>query len=726
MPLSFRIMLVAALALLGLPARLALAQGTEEFPLLDSQSQTREFSGAKITTTTALRAGGNFEPGHRAYLQIDIETAVDGGGADGMPRAVVINGFVSVALPPGLEPDGQPRLMYYDPAKDRYEFCYSGGYPRLERFSGLTDAVNATTSGDPQRILDGLAEITAVLDPTVTVSGPSDPRLTRADASYAVTGAAWLIPCNVLFRELVGLFHPDTGLGRTARLRVNLPLKATAALTNPRVVVYVGGLSSAVAQGMLLPDQIPPTAIPLAPLPEPEPEPAAEGEAPAADGEAAPADDAPAAAAQESSTPAQEEANSAPAEEGAPGEQAPTKPEPIPTLVYSHQWIRWQTEATLPVALAPEEPELLPADEAPPALDEVTHITPSEFGEPPAEENTDTAPPAETAQPERPNRVEEDTESVSPPAEEQSSEPSDENFSPTLQEDEGVRQVAPGTLPEVEQTYSVPLKPLTGSGAGAESTPAANGNAGAAPAAGDGELPSTIRPEDAGGMTAGTFVPPTDLGEMVLIPEGYFLMGTGSDSSAGDADEMPQTQVYLPAYYIDKYPVTNRQFHNFVISAGYKPQGHWMKYYFEGTADLPVRGVTWNDAMAFAKWAGKRLPTEAEWEKAARGEDGRTYPWGEEWTASLLPRGEMLADIMLAPGTESPYGVMGMVGLIWQWTASPYAPYPYDPEARGEKRVLRGGAFSNGRNIVRCANRYDEPPNVALNTFGLRCVKDAP
>jgi formylglycine-generating enzyme required for sulfatase activity len=203
-------------------------------------------------------------------------------------------------------------------------------------------------------------------------------------------------------------------------------------------------------------------------------------------------------------------------------------------------------------------------------------------------------------------------------------------------------------------------------------------------------------------------------------------MGTGGSASAGDADEMPQSQVYLDAYYIDKYPVTNRQFYAFVLSAGYKAEGNWDKYFSSGSADLPVRGTTWNDAQAYADWAGKRLPTEAEWEKAARGEDGRTYPWGEDWSSDILPRGEDLYDIMHAAHCASPYGVMGMVGLVWQWTASAHHPYPFNPDARGEDKVMRGGAYSNGRNIVRCANRYAEPANVALNTSGFRCAKDAP
>jgi formylglycine-generating enzyme required for sulfatase activity len=196
-------------------------------------------------------------------------------------------------------------------------------------------------------------------------------------------------------------------------------------------------------------------------------------------------------------------------------------------------------------------------------------------------------------------------------------------------------------------------------------------------------------------------------------------------SGVEDADETPQGQVTLPAYYIDKYPVTNRQFYDFVITAGYKPEGNWDKYYSPATADLPVRGVSWNDAEAFARWAGKRLPSEAEWEKAARGPDGRTYPWGEEWSSEILPRGDFNYYVIAAPKAASPYGVMALSGTVWQWTSSWYAPYPFDAGARSDKRVLRGGCYSNGKSIVRAANRYAESPNVALNTFGFRCARDA-
>ncbi|MBN2082545.1 SUMF1/EgtB/PvdO family nonheme iron enzyme [bacterium] len=704
------------------------SQAPEEYPELDSQTTTRDFAGAQVVTTTAVRAGGNFEVGRRAYLQIDLDTVLSGAAGADMPRAVVINGFVSVALPDGLEPDGEPRLMYFDAAKGRWEFVYSGGYPQLERFTGLGPAIEEATSANPDRIQSGLAEIIRTLDPQITPTRPTDPRLTRDDASYAVTGAAWLIPCNVMFRELVGLFHPDSGLAPMARLRVNLPVKATQALSDPRIVIYASGLSAAVNQVELLPESIPATAIPLVPLDEApvsgdaagngdttEPSrPSGTGregagaqngdsfevERPRREADAEPA-----------AEPAAETAAEAAATEPAEGEtaEAPTAPpQPVPVLVYDYEWISWQTEVRLPVAGTPavEPPEFTP----PPATDNATPIAA------PLEDDgggeTTAPPPGRFAR----TGGEEPLETAEPPATPETAPDEPVEFSQPV-DTPGVRQVTPGTLPEVDQVYSVPLKPITGSGAGA--APANNGGFYANPP--DGGQPTTP-----GGNLGGTYVPPVDLGEMILIPEGYFLMGTGGSASAGDTDEMPQTQVYLPDYYIDKYPVTNRQFHNFVISAGYKPEGNWMKYYEQGLADLPVRGVTWHDAEAYAKWAGKRLPSEAEWEKAARGEDGRTYPWGEDWSADILPRDENLGAIMRAEAAASPYGVMGMVGLVWQWTATPYHAYPFNADARGDEYVLRGGCYNNGRNIVRCANRYNEPPNLALNSFGFRCAKDAP
>jgi formylglycine-generating enzyme required for sulfatase activity len=269
------------------------------------------------------------------------------------------------------------------------------------------------------------------------------------------------------------------------------------------------------------------------------------------------------------------------------------------------------------------------------------------------------------------------------------------------------QEVAPGTLALAPQTYRVPLKPITGAGNAAPNVAAASVG------------PSHLSPQVGAHLAA-------PASEMVLIPAGEFELGSAVGPLDDRADEAPQHSVTLPAYYIDKLPVTNRQFYNFVISSGYKPEGKWQAYYEPATADLPVRAVSWNDAGAYAKWAGKRLPTEAEWEKAARGTDARTYPWGEEWSSEILPRSENYYGLVGSPKIASPYGVLAMCGILWQWTASSYAAYPFNPKAGGDKRVLRGGCFSNGRNIVRCANRYAEPPGVALNTFTFRCAKDGP
>ncbi len=752
------------LPLILLAPGIALAQDIGGLPILDSHSLARDFAGQRVETSVSVQTAGSFTVGRRSYLQIDIDAGLSPGGGP-MPRTALINGFVSVALPPGLELDGQPRLQYYDENRADYEFMYSRAYPRLARFEGLEAAMNDAASSDRQRILSGLAEITAVLDPTVSVSGPADRRLTGGDPSYAVTGTSWLIPCNVMFHELVGLYDPDAGLGTTTRLRVNVPLKLTVELARPHVVVYVGGLSAAVDLLNLPPDQIPPTAIPLVPLPE-QLASSATAEDQAAEGEQRPdAEEPPAtrpapeqpAPQPERPTAEEEETEEAPppnprrgdsrwrrigsdgqdeepdiigdppeeeeaAAESADGEQTPPAPPatPIPALVYSYEWLAWETE----IALGPQQP--LPAQPEPAPAAEPELPRPEIV--PPADESAVPLVVPETL-PESPVFETVPEPEVEPIVEPEPAEPPQPEPDPLASyaqppaQDPGVRQVEPGTLPQPEQFYTVPLKPITGA-AGDSGIERPLRDSGPTEQPVDFGAPPSLPPT--GVTTAGAYVPPADLGEMVLIPEGYFLMGTGGSASAGDADELPQGQVYLNAYYIDKYPVTNRQFYAFVLSAGYKAEGNWDKYFSSGSADLPVRGVSWNDAQAYADWAGKRLPSEAEWEKAARGEDGRTYPWGEDWSSEILPRGEDLYDIMHAEQCASPYGVMGTVGLIWQWTASAHHPYPFNPDARGEDKVMRGGAYSNGRNIVRCANRYAEPANVSLSTSGFRCAKDAP
>ena len=203
--------------------------------------------------------------------------------------------------------------------------------------------------------------------------------------------------------------------------------------------------------------------------------------------------------------------------------------------------------------------------------------------------------------------------------------------------------------------------------------------------------------------------------EMVLVPAGEFIMG----SNTGDADETPQRKVYLPAFYIDRCEVTNAQFKKFDPSFNYP----------KGKDNYPAL-VTWEQANAYAKWAGKRLPTEAEWEKAARGTDGRLFPWGNFWDLSLTVW-DTNSPVGTNPAGASPYGTLDMAGNVWEWTADWYKPYPGNKvpsPAYGEKyKVIRGGSEFNDVSFFRCSHRYYVPPNSRIHGYaiGFRCVKEA-
>jgi formylglycine-generating enzyme required for sulfatase activity len=242
--------------------------------------------------------------------------------------------------------------------------------------------------------------------------------------------------------------------------------------------------------------------------------------------------------------------------------------------------------------------------------------------------------------------------------------------------------------------------------------------------------------------------------QLVRIPAGSFLIGSTVAQieqviQAGlDEDfarrESTQHTLELPTYQIGKYTVTNTEYQAFVQDTGHTPPRHWEgEDYPEEKGDHPVVYVTWYDAAAYCAWlsekTGKtyRLPSEAEWEKAARGEDGLIYPWGETFDPEKCNSGESGIDDttpvgQYSPQGDSPYGCVDMAGNVWEWTRSIFRDYPYDPEdgceslEGDEPRVLRGGAFRNSPRLVRCAVRFNNDPDDWSISIGLRVVVSPP
>lgn len=233
--------------------------------------------------------------------------------------------------------------------------------------------------------------------------------------------------------------------------------------------------------------------------------------------------------------------------------------------------------------------------------------------------------------------------------------------------------------------------------------------------------------------------PPAPPPGMVYVPAGVFVMGTDQ----GVGDETPRRTPNLAGFYIDIDEVTNGDYARFVTAAGHRPpqagEGEEPFAGWRGAAVVagqeryPVACVDWEDAQAYATWAGKSLPTEAEWEKAARGTDGRAYPWGNTWDparCNFITDGPL--DVGSFPAGASPYGCRDMAGNVWEWTASYYLPYPGN-EQRGndpygkQYRVMRGGSWNDHCMYgVRCyARAYGDPLN-RLPGLGLRCALSAP
>jgi formylglycine-generating enzyme required for sulfatase activity len=220
--------------------------------------------------------------------------------------------------------------------------------------------------------------------------------------------------------------------------------------------------------------------------------------------------------------------------------------------------------------------------------------------------------------------------------------------------------------------------------------------------------------------------------QMVDIPGGSFTMG----SDNGGPDSKPAHPVDVPAFQIDKFEVTNSDFKAFVDATGYKTDAEktgdkpWSAY-AEGKDNNPVVKVSWNDASAFCKWAGERLPTEAEWEKAARGTDGRTYPWGNAWDPKKVNgkdsgiRGTTVVGSY--PEGASPFGVEDMGGNVWEWTSSVADHYPGNTTASklyGSKLyIIRGGGWFDVKDQIASYYRNSAVPGTANDDLGFRCAR---
>jgi len=232
--------------------------------------------------------------------------------------------------------------------------------------------------------------------------------------------------------------------------------------------------------------------------------------------------------------------------------------------------------------------------------------------------------------------------------------------------------------------------------------------------------------------------------EMVYVPGGAFIIGNDNDSDADSisvdparregvsrlvllAAEKPARTIRLKPFLIDRYEVTNAEFAAFRHSHEYAPE----------KADHPVTGISWHDAGAYAESVGKRLPTEEEWEMAARGTDGRKWPWGNIFGRNLLNLGTATTPVGSFLGDRSPYGVFDMAGNVQEWTASPFVAYPgnnsesvvFDPK----KKAVRGSYYGGNDFLARCSMRFcalpgepgKRPQGQNYEYIGFRCAMDA-
>lgn len=233
---------------------------------------------------------------------------------------------------------------------------------------------------------------------------------------------------------------------------------------------------------------------------------------------------------------------------------------------------------------------------------------------------------------------------------------------------------------------------------------------------------------------------------LIRVPAGDFLMGSdmARDKDARD-NELPAHSVYVSEFYIGRYPVTNLQYRAFIEAVGHRAPDNWeISVAPQGKLNHPVVNVSWVDVIAFCTWLSHetghpfRLPTEAEWEKAARGTEGRIYSWGNELPDEARCNYDYQVGVTTtigrySPRGDSPYGCVDMAGNVWEWCQSLYRAYPYQADDGREDletdgfRVLRGGSFNYPQTHVRCACRVRGNPLIHAFHSGFRvCVASRP
>ena len=232
---------------------------------------------------------------------------------------------------------------------------------------------------------------------------------------------------------------------------------------------------------------------------------------------------------------------------------------------------------------------------------------------------------------------------------------------------------------------------------------------------------------------------------MVYIPAGEFIMGVDLENEKKYPDsygfikppyenETPLHKVSMKGFYIDKTEVSVGAYKLFLDGASHPPPKGWDKIDLGQWKDYPVVHISWDDAVAYARWAGKRLPTEAEWEYAARGTDGRRFPWGDDFNENKTNASQKgMLPVGVTPSDKSPYGVLDMAGNVSEWVADYYEPYPGnvypDKDYNKGYRVIRGGSYGGPGHYfmeyyMRCSIRSFAAFEKTHTEVGFRCAKD--